>query len=277
MRNFLSNVYTPEWLNLVFENRNKSYGAYMLRIESSKNMMRAFFIAAPVFILSFVLPQMLGGKKADMIADTPDRVVDITKLPPPPAKPLPPEPKAAQPAAPAEKLNTVKLPSHIKVVDQPVSEDEMPKINELKNAVVGQQSQSGMNANAGVVVPQTGDTGTGISDMPAADNAIHETSSLDAFPEFEGGMKAWARYIQRNLRYPQQAQEEGLQGKVFISFVIEKDGSISNVTVLRGVAGSLDQEAARVIQKSPKWKPGMQNNQSVRVRFNMPISFSLAE
>ena len=277
MRNFLSNVYTPEWLNLVFENRNKSYGAYVLRTESSRNMLRAFFIAAPVFVLSFVLPQVLSGHKQNIEPQTTDKIVDIVKLPPPPNKPLPPKPKPAPASAPAEKLNTVKLPSHIKVVDQPVSEDEMPTINELKDAVVGSQNQSGVSAGAGVVAPPASTTGTGVADMPVADNSIHETASLDAYPEFEGGMKAWARYIQRNLRYPQQAQEEGLQGKVFISFVIEKDGSISNVTVLRGVASSLDQEAARVIQKSPKWKPGVQNNQSVRVRFNMPISFSLAE
>lgn len=277
MRNFLSNVYTPEWLNLVFENRNKSYGAYVLRTECSKNMLRAFFIAAPIFVLSFVLPQILTGRHQDVKADAQDRIVDIVKLPPPPAKPLPPEPKTAQAAAPAEKLKTVKLPSHIMVVDQPVFEDEMPTVNALKDAAVGQQSQSGLNTDVGVVAPPATATGSGVSDMPVTDNTIHETSSLDAYPEFEGGMKAWARYIQRSLRYPQQAQEEGLQGKVFISFVIEKDGSISNVTVLRGVAGSLDQEAARVIQKSPKWKPGLQNNQNVRVRFNMPITFSLAE
>ena len=198
MRNFLSNVYTPEWLNLVFENRNKSYGAYVLRSESSKNMLRAFFIAAPVFILSFVLPEIIGGRQAVVISETPDKVVDISKLPPPPAKPLPPEPKAAQPVAPAEKLNTVKLPSHIKVVDVPVSEDEMPTINELKNAAVGQQSQSGLNTDAGLALPPATATGTGVAEMPVADNAIHETSSLDAYPEFEGGMKAWARYIQRN-------------------------------------------------------------------------------
>lgn len=277
MRHFLSNVYTPEWLNLVFENRNKSYGAYVLRTESSKNMLRAFFIAAPVFVLSFVLPQMLQDRKTNVEPQNTDKIVDIVKLPPLATKPLPPKPQPAPAAALAEKLKTVKLPSHIKVVDQPVSEEEMPTVSELNDAVIGSQNQSGINTSAGVVAPPAATTGSGVSDMPTADNTIHETTSLDAYPEFEGGMKAWARFIQRNLRYPQQAQEEGLQGKVFISFVIEKDGSISNVTVLRGVASSLDQEAARVIQKSPKWKPGMQNNQRVRVRFNMPISFSLAD
>jgi len=277
MRNFLSNVYTTEWLNLVFENRNKSYGAYVLRTESSKNMLRAFFIAAPMFVLSFVLPQMLSRQKQNIEPQNTDKVVDIVQLQPLKAKPLPPQPQPAPAAAPAEKLKTVKIPSHIKVVDMPVSEDEMPTLSELKHAVVGSQNQTGIHADAGAVAPPATTVGTSVSDMPGADDSIHETTALDAYPEFEGGMKAWARYLQRSLRYPQQAQEEGLQGKVFISFVIEKDGSISNVTVLRGVASSLDQEAARVIQKSPKWKPGSQNNQRVRVRFNMPITFSLAD
>jgi protein TonB len=277
MLNSQSNLYRTEWLDLVFKNRNKAYGAYILRAESSKNTLRALFIAAPVFILTFVLPQVLGHVTPDSPDAIVDKVVDVQDFTAPPLKRLPPKPIAPQPAPVPEKVKTVKLTAKIQVVDQPLSSDEMPTLEEIKQSAIGQEAQSGTTntsqvANTGVV-----QAGTGTSEVPVADNAIRETVSLDRYPEFEGGMQAWAKYIQRNLRYPLQAQEDGIQGKVFISFVIEKDGSISNVTVLRGVASSLDQEAARVIQRSPKWKPGIQNKQSVRVRYNMPISFSLAQ
>jgi protein TonB len=277
MLNSQSNLYRTEWLDLVFKNRNKAYGAYILRAESSKNTLRALFIAAPVFILTFVLPQVLGHVTPDSPDAIVDKVVDVQDFTAPPLKRLPPKPIAPQPAPVPEKVKTVKLTAKIQVVDEPLSSDEMPTLEEIKESAIGQEAQSGTTntsqvANTGVV-----QAGTGTSEVPVADNAIRETVSLDRYPEFEGGMQAWAKYIQRNLRYPLQAQEDGIQGKVFISFVIEKDGSISNVTVLRGVASSLDQEAARVIQKSPKWKPGIQNKQSVRVRYNMPISFSLAQ
>jgi protein TonB len=177
-----------------------------------------------------------------------------------------PKPETSSPVPKQEKVKTVKLTANIKVVDQPVSPDEMPSLDDLKDAAVGQLPSTAVGQNR-----------VGTAAVPTADNSIREAASLDSYPEFEGGMAAWAKFIQKNLRYPSQAQEDGIQGKVFVSFVIEKDGSISNVTLLRGVAASVDQEALRVIQKSPKWKPGIQNKQFVRVRYNIPISFSLAQ
>lgn len=276
MLNALSNLYQKAWLDLVFKDRNKSYGAYVLRTDSSKNLLRAFFIAAPLFTFSIVLPQALSRLQADADVQHADQIVEVQDLVSPPAKPLTPKPASAVPAPKLEKVKTVKLTADIRVVDQPVSSDEMPSLDDLKDAAVGSVTQQGI-ASAAQPVTATAQGGAGAESIPAADNSIREASSLDSYPEFEGGMAAWAKYIQKNLRYPPQAMEDGLQGKVFVSFVIEKDGSISNVTVIRGVAGSLDQEALRVIQKSPKWKAGMQNKQYVRVRYNIPISFSLAQ
>jgi protein TonB len=266
MLNALSNLYRTAWLDLVFKDRNKSYGAYVLRTESSKNLVLAFFIAAPLFTLSIALPQVVS--RFNSVHDVPgkDRVVEVLDLMTLPAKPIVPKPETSSPVPKQEKVKTVKLTANIKVVDQPVSPDEMPSLDDLKDAAVGQLPSTAVGQNS---------VGTAV--VPTADNSIREAASLDSYPEFEGGMAAWAKFIQKNLRYPSQAQEDGIQGKVFVSFVIEKDGSISNVTLLRGVAASVDQEALRVIQKSPKWKPGIQNKQFVRVRYNIPISFSLAQ
>ena len=94
-------------------------------------------------------------------------------------------------------------------------------------------------------------------------------------PNFPGGEEARMRFLQEHLRYPSEAREAGLQGTVFVSFVVEKDGSISDAKVLRGVGESLDAEALRVINAMPNWEPGSQRGEHVRVQYNMPIRFVL--
>ncbi len=94
-------------------------------------------------------------------------------------------------------------------------------------------------------------------------------------PEFPGGEEARIKFITENIKYPQIAKENGIEGKVFITFVVEKDGSISNVRLLRDIGGGCGEEAIRVVKAMPKWKPGKQRGQAVRVQFNMPINFVL--
>jgi TonB family protein len=94
-------------------------------------------------------------------------------------------------------------------------------------------------------------------------------------PTFMGGDEARIEYIKENLRYPDEAREKGIQGIVFVTFVVEADGSISNVRLLRGIGGGCDEEAVRVIENMPRWIPGKQRGQAVRVQFNMPIRFTL--
>ena len=95
-------------------------------------------------------------------------------------------------------------------------------------------------------------------------------------PVFPGGDEARIKYLQENIKYPKLAKESGIQGTVYVTFVVEKDGSITNVKVLRGVGGGCDEESVRVIKKMPTWKPGMQRGKAVRVQFNMPIRYVLA-
>ncbi|MDX9940658.1 MAG: energy transducer TonB [Bacteroidales bacterium] len=94
-------------------------------------------------------------------------------------------------------------------------------------------------------------------------------------PSYPGGEEARIRYLQENLRYPQMAREAGIQGTVFVTFVVERDGSVTDVRVLRGIGGGCDEEAVRVVQNMPRWNPGRQRGQPVRVQFNMPIRFVL--
>lgn len=274
------NLYKKEWLNLVFKNRNQNYGAYLLRQQSSVITMRALFFASGVFILSFAGPVIYRHlKPAEEIKPfVSDRVVDVV-LPSEPVKPKEEkkEPLKAEPLQ--EKVKTVKLPSRIVVVDKPLVEESVPDIKELEHAVIGQSNQQGPATQAqGSTEAKTSGNGSG-GTAEKEDNGIYEngTSTLEVYPEFEGGMKAWAKFIQRNLRYPAMAQEECIQGRVFVSFVVEKDGSVSNVTLIRGIGAGCDEEALRVIRKSPNWKAGVQNGQAVRVRYNMPLSFTISQ
>lgn len=271
-----SNLYKTEWLDLVFQNRNKSYGAYALRAASASMMGRAFFIAAPLFILLFVGPGLLNRFKDQTPVEPMERVVDVIDIAPPKTvKPIEPKAEQLKSEPIVEKIKTIAVPSKIVVVDKPERDIPMPTVDELKNAVVGSVTQDGKAVTSEVITGGQASAGDGTAVTPVVDNSVHETNSIDVYPEFEGGMKAWAKYIQKNLRYPAQAMENDIQGKVFISFVVEKDGTVSNVTLARGIYGVLDEEAMRVIRKSPRWKPGVQNNMTVRVRYNMPISFAL--
>jgi periplasmic protein TonB len=98
---------------------------------------------------------------------------------------------------------------------------------------------------------------------------------VESMPEFPGGDAARMKFLQDNIKYPQMARESGIQGTVYVTFVVEPDGSVSDVRVLRGIGGGCDEEAIRVIKQMPKWNAGMQRGKPVRVQFNMPIKFTL--
>ena len=98
---------------------------------------------------------------------------------------------------------------------------------------------------------------------------------VEVMPVYPGGEEARIKFIQENIKYPKEALKNNISGTVFITFIIEKDGKITNVKALRGIGGGCDEEAIRVISMMPNWKPGTQRGQAVRVQFNMPIKFNL--
>ena len=100
-------------------------------------------------------------------------------------------------------------------------------------------------------------------------------SFVEVMPEFPGGMDAMKTFISKNIQYPSDALEAAISGKVYVSFVVEKEGQISEVKVLRNLYPSLDNEALRVVKSMPNWKPGMQNGKPVRVKYNLPVFFQL--
>ena len=282
--NVSSNLYKSEWLDLVFKNRNKNYGAYALRASSAGTTTRALFIAGPLFVLLFAGPMIykrLNPVEEVMVDET--RIIEIAQIAAPKEILKPKEEKIVLPKAEpvSKKIKTVALASRPEVVKDQFANIDPPTIDQLRGAAIGPVTQDGLETDIPAVSVLGKGNGTGVGNSKGADgtaapdNNIYE-GSVEVFPEFEGGMKGWEKFLRRNLRYPEMAQEIGLQGKVFISFVIEKDGSVTDVKVTRGIGGGCDEEAMRVIKKSPKWKPGRQNSQSVRVRYNMPLSFAIS-
>lgn len=281
MFNSSINVYKTEWLDLVFADRNKNYGAYDLRSKSSSIMTRALFIAGGLFLLLAFSPLIYAKIfPKEIIAETPPTVVvvdnvihQMKKEDPKPEKK--PEPAKADPV----KIKTIALPSKIVVVDK-VDIPEPPSLKEIEKAVISDKTQDGVEKPNAVITPDskgTGDgTGTAKDGAGTTDNNEYLPSGIDEYPEFTGGAKAWTKYMERNLRYPYQAQDANIQGKVFVSFVVEKDGSVTDVKVLRGLGFGCDEEALKVIKKSPLWRPGKNKGIPVRVRYNMAINFQMS-
>ncbi|MDZ7742346.1 MAG: energy transducer TonB [Bacteroidota bacterium] len=100
-------------------------------------------------------------------------------------------------------------------------------------------------------------------------------SVVESMPEFPGGQTALFKFLQQNIDYPEIAKESGIQGRVFVTFVVETDGSVTDVRILRGIGGGCDEEALRVVKSMPKWNPGKQRGKPVRVQFNLPVKFTL--
>jgi protein TonB len=281
MFNSFINVYKTEWLDLVFADRNKNYGAYQLRSKSSSIMTRALFVSGSLFILLCFSPLIYAKLfPKEIIVDTAPIVIDLKDVIHQ-MKPKTPEPeKKIEPAkVDLVKVKTVALSKNIVVVNK-VDLPDPPTVKDIQDAVISDKTQDGIIAPNLVIPDNKGDgNGTGAARDGAGTgdpNAVVDLGGVDEYPEFNGGAKAWSKYMERNLRYPYQAQEANIQGKVFVSFVVERDGSVSDVKVLRGLGFGCDEEAIKVIKKSPLWKPGKNRGTPVRVRYNMGINFTIS-
>ncbi len=273
-----SNLYGNEWLNVIFSNRNKTYGAYVLRLQSASILLKSLAIAAPLFIFLFVgpaiysklFPKALPVHQVDVVIEIKDPIHEMKK-----EEPKKEEAKKELPKAKpiVEKIKSVNFSSNIVVVDKEVADP--PTREEVNNSVIASVKQDGAESQGNALPATSPVGGNGGTATEGTGNEIYNAAGVESYPEFPGGMSAWAKFIQKNLRYPSMAQDNEIQGKVYINFVVEKDGSITDVTVVKGIGYGCDEEAVRVLKKSPKWKAGLQNNQAVRVRYSMPIGYVL--
>lgn len=275
-----TNIIKSDFLDILFDGRNKDYGAYDLRRSEDRRVRNAIIGTASIALViigGYVLSNKLMAadmhtrKYADAIP-TVLKPVDI-----PEEKPLtPPPPPVTTPPPPASSSIRVTTPTVAPDEDVDVA-DEMPKLDSIGNKSIGLANTVGDDVN-GVDNPFTnGGTPGGVVEAPKAEVRTEPYTYVEFMPAFPGGEEALAKFLRKNLNYPRMAQENDIEGKVFVQFVINPEGKISEVTTVgphRG--GGLDEEAVRVVKSMPNWKPGKQNGQPVSVRYNLPIGFTLA-
>lgn len=267
-------ILNQSWIDIVFEGRNKEYGAYQLRKQNNRNTNKAMIIGGLFFIITVSTPVILKYieglssdnveklKETEVILSTPPPVDEKKVPPPPPVEPPPP------------KVDQVKFPPPVVKPDEEVLEEEPPTIKELEKADPGDKTIKG-DPNADIVI------NTPVGDGPINQEKTEDYegifTNVEVLPTFPGGLEQFGKFLGRNLRYPPIARENGIQGRVFCTFVVEKDGSLTDIKVARGIGGGCDEEAIRVLRSSPKWNPGVQNGRNVRVSYTVPIFFQLQQ
>lgn len=267
-------------LDLIFDGRNKKYGAYVLRRNYNRHMLIGLVVttgaALLIFLSSFLLPP--AEKKQTFKFN----VVELFELPPEELLQPKEEPKqAVQQDLRTEPYTTPRIEQDASV--QP--EDIQPEMNELEGALIGTEQKDGSEYGGEVIA--AAETGAGAIEVPKPvedDNTIIERVEIDA--EFPGGNQAWARYVSREIeRNIDDLQEEGKSGTVVVIFVVDREGVVSDVKLLpceiSGIANCMDNSsklaevAVKAIKKGPKWKPAMQNGRVVKAYRRQPITFRM--
>jgi len=267
-------IFNPEWLNVVFKGRNQAYGAYELRKENPRNTNKALIIAIACFVVVLASPT-IWNKIQGFIpkADQKVKVTDVVLMPPPPLdkqKPPPPPPKEP----PKPKVDQIKFPPPVVKHDNEVHEKDPPTEKQLEVADPGQKEQKG-DPNQEVRIDEPVGNADVKNVTEATDNQVF--TAVEIQPEYPGGEAALGKFLQKNIRYPSIAKENNIQGRVYIQFVVERDGSLTDVKIVRDPGSGLGDEAIRVLKLSPHWKPGVQNGKPVRVQFTLPVNFSLGD
>ncbi|MBN9284386.1 MULTISPECIES: energy transducer TonB [Flavobacterium] len=269
------NIFKKGWIDMVFEGRNKAYGAYQLRSENPKTTTRALFLGIVLFgsavsaplIMRFISENIGVEKKENM-----DKVIETALLPPPPKDEILPPPPPPEP--PKSVNDQVKFPPP-KVVDKKLVRDEdPPTVKDLETADPGQKNVKGDKEAGDILIDKPAGDGPKNSDIVDDGNKVFFT--VEVPPEFPGGMAGFNKYVQKNFRAPDV--DEGVKTlRVIVGFVVERDGSLTDIKVLRDPGYGMGKEAIRMLQNAPKWKAGVQNGRAVRVAYNLPITIQVGE
>jgi periplasmic protein TonB len=274
-------VLKSDFLDILFENRNKEYGAYDLRRQYDKRVRNAVIGSAALMLI------VIGGYAISnyinkLERENPDRKpvieqikMEDVKIPDDPKTPPPPPPPPAPP--PPVKPSVQFTPPVIKK-DEEVPEDEVPpKIKDIENKAISTKTVEGdpNGIDPGLLEDSKG---TGVVEAPPPPPKEEIFTFVEQPPTFPGGEEALAKFLSKNIHYPRVAQENAISGTVFVQFVVDSEGNIKDVkTVGAAKGGGLEEEAIRVVKIMPKWKAGKQNGRQVSVQFNLPIRFTLQE
>ena len=265
-----------EWTDLVFEGRNQAYGAYKLRKGTTKRNIWSIIIVALASVLLFLGLQLQKMAQANKTVEN-TQAVELAKLQEKKkeAKVEKKEIIKTEPEKVVEQVkSSVKFTAPVIKKDEEVKEEDEIKLDEVEKSdkAVGAFNVQGNDEVGGEVLKAK-------EEIKAPEPPkVEEEKVFDVveqMPSFPGGNAALMKFLNENIHYPVVAQENGVQGRVVVSFVVERDGHITDVQIARSVDPSLDKEAQRVVKSMPKWIPGKQNGSAVRVKFNVPVSFRL--
>jgi periplasmic protein TonB len=272
------NIYSSDWCDMVFESKNREYGAFTMRNSSSRRHLIALILSVLIFLLATSAPAILkvinpAKKKAK---DESVRMLDNIKLDKPKKNEADEVKDNVEPTPPLK--TTIRFtPPVIKPDDQVNDEEQIKTQDEVNktNIAISIADVQGSNEEGAVDIADLQKT----SDKQLTDDETHEEplTIVEQKAEFPGGEEALMQYLHDNLKYPAVAAENDIQGKVILRFIVNKSGTIADVQVLRGIGGGCDEEAVRVVRSMPHWKPAKQNGRSVRYYFILPVVFQLQE
>ncbi|CDD19516.1 putative TonB protein [Prevotella sp. CAG:732] len=276
-------LYDPKWVDMVFAGKNKEYGAYQLRKGTSGRNIKALLILiiAAALVGGFLAWKVIEQKQAEE-QQAYMEAMELAKLQEQAKKekkkPEPIKPKVEQKKEIPVARETQKFTAPVIKKDELVKEENQVKqMDQLDDKVaVGTENKEGVKDRT--VEAVRNDIAVAAPPPPPAPKPEVANKVFDVveeMPSFPGGQGALMAFLSSNIKYPVVAQENGVQGRVIVGFVVEKDGSISDVKVMRSVDPSLDREAQRVVRAMPRWKPGKQNGSAVRVKYTVPVVFRL--
>lgn len=265
------NINGADWCDMVFEGKNKGYGAYVMRSTTSKRHVTAMFVTLALILFVIFLPSLIETVKKL----TQSRVVMDEKIVMADLAPLEDRVKEENIKQTVEQVPTPPLRSTVKftapvITDEPIEEGE-----ELKSQ--DELSSSKTTISVLNVIGDDEDHGVDIADLDnhQIEQHIDILEYAEQNPEFPGGDEELIKFLRKNLNYPRQAQDMGLEGTVVIKFVVGGDGIVSKVELFRGFDPLCDKEALRVVRMMPKWIPGRMSGKAVPVYFKLPIKFTL--
>ena len=277
-------LYDPKWVDMVFAGKNKEYGAYQLRKGTSGRNIKSLLILviAAALVGGFLAWKVIEQKQAEE-QQAYMEAMELAKLQKQAEKEKK-KPEKVQPKVEMKKeipvaRETQKFTAPVIKKDELVKEENQVKQMDQLDAkvAVGTKDEEGVKdrnieavrSDIAVATPPPPPP----APKPEVSNKVFDV--VEEMPSFPGGQGALMSFLNSNIKYPVVAQENGVQGRVIVGFVVERDGSITDVKVMRSVDPSLDREAQRVVKAMPRWKPGKQNGSAVRVKYNVPVVFRL--
>lgn len=269
-------ILTADILEIIFEGRNKGYGAFDLRKNYNKRLLSALGLTIAITALLCIV--YIAGSSSDTIIDPIIQIDDgrLIEIPPENHDILPPPPK--QKPAPVRLAMTSFATIKIVPNDKMIEDEKPPAMEDLSRSKIGLFNQSG-TGNDDIVAPPANTEEKGIVELlkkeKDSNDSIFRKVEIESY--YPDGAGAWLRYLNKTFRYPQEAVDNEIQGTVIVQFIIDREGKTSEVQAIGGpVSGGLRQEAERVIQKSGRWEPAIQNGRKVKSYRLQPITFRLS-